>query len=244
MSYALNNLHRLYQHGKFSTKHSHRILPMKYETGFGVFCLGHIIVCSVFTWASYQIRKIVGCACAGNAGNVFPRRRAVMHVGIAHLRWRGKRSRHSRRMRDPQFYVSGKRPMMYVPISFWVVLLTGTGAIIWLSQCLKSNPEGFGYTNHRQTATNRNPTQSFRSHYTDPFLTEHLDGLVQDSSNSNALAMELLKSYTKLLILASVKTFDEMLRDFQCKRTLKRNSANFSARRSQSGGIPSTWLLR
>ena len=25
-------------------------------------------------WASYQIRKIVGCACAGNAGNVFPRR--------------------------------------------------------------------------------------------------------------------------------------------------------------------------
>ena len=25
--------------------------------------------------ASYQIRKIAGCACAGNAGNVFPRRR-------------------------------------------------------------------------------------------------------------------------------------------------------------------------
>ena len=24
------------------------------------------------TWASYQIRKIAGCACAGNAGNVFP----------------------------------------------------------------------------------------------------------------------------------------------------------------------------
>ena len=23
-------------------------------------------------WVSYQIRKIVGCACAGNAGNVFP----------------------------------------------------------------------------------------------------------------------------------------------------------------------------
>ena len=23
-------------------------------------------------WASYQIRKIVGCACAGNAKNVFP----------------------------------------------------------------------------------------------------------------------------------------------------------------------------
>ena len=37
--------------------------------------------------------------------------RAVMHVGIANLRWRGKRSRHSRRMRNPQFCVSGKRPM-------------------------------------------------------------------------------------------------------------------------------------
>ena len=26
-------------------------------------------------WASYQIRKIAGCACVGKAGNVFPRRR-------------------------------------------------------------------------------------------------------------------------------------------------------------------------
>ena len=34
-----------------------------------------------------------------------------MHVGIANPRWRGKRSRHSRRMHNPQFYVSGKRPM-------------------------------------------------------------------------------------------------------------------------------------
>ena len=37
--------------------------------------------------------------------------RAVMHVGIATPRWRGKRSRHSRRMRNPQLYVSGKRPI-------------------------------------------------------------------------------------------------------------------------------------
>ena len=36
--------------------------------------------------------------------------RALMHVGIANPRWRGKRSRHSRRMRKSQFYVSGKRP--------------------------------------------------------------------------------------------------------------------------------------
>ena len=38
--------------------------------------------------------------------------RAVMHVGIANPRWRGKCSRHSRRMRNTQFYVSGKRPMV------------------------------------------------------------------------------------------------------------------------------------
>ena len=37
--------------------------------------------------------------------------RAVMHVGIANWRWRGKRSRHSRRIRNRQFYISGKRPM-------------------------------------------------------------------------------------------------------------------------------------
>ena len=29
-------------------------------------------------WASYQIRKIAGCASAGNAGNVFPRHRGLV----------------------------------------------------------------------------------------------------------------------------------------------------------------------
>ena len=49
-------------------------------------------------WASYQIRKIAGCACAGNAGNVFPRRRLQkkplvsdpgMHHGtcVTHVTW-------------------------------------------------------------------------------------------------------------------------------------------------------------
>ena len=37
--------------------------------------------------------------------------RGVMHVGIAKPRRRGKRSQHSRRMRNPHFYVSGKRSM-------------------------------------------------------------------------------------------------------------------------------------
>ena len=32
---------------------------------------GTSITCG-FTWASYQIRKIASCACAGNDGNVFP----------------------------------------------------------------------------------------------------------------------------------------------------------------------------
>ena len=27
----------------------------------------------LLAWASYRIRKIAGCACAGNAGNIFPR---------------------------------------------------------------------------------------------------------------------------------------------------------------------------
>ena len=49
-------------------------------------------------WASYHIRKIAGCACAWNAGNVFPRRRFQretlvsdpgMHHGtcVTHVPW-------------------------------------------------------------------------------------------------------------------------------------------------------------
>ena len=37
--------------------------------------------------------------------------RALMHVMIANPRWRGIRSQHTRRMRNPHFNVSGKRPM-------------------------------------------------------------------------------------------------------------------------------------
>ena len=84
-------------------------------------------------WASYQIPQIAGCACARNAGNVFPATaskrsrhasrhvrdaRDVMHVesltsGSLWSRWRGKRSRHSRRMYNPQYYVIGKRPCVH-----------------------------------------------------------------------------------------------------------------------------------
>ena len=42
----------------------------------------------------------------------FPRHtRAVMHVGLAKPRQRGKLFRHSRCMRNPQFCVPGKRPI-------------------------------------------------------------------------------------------------------------------------------------
>ena len=81
-------------------------------------------------WASYQIRKIVGWACAWNAGNVFPNTAVSdpdMHhgtcvtrvtwcmpgsltSGFLWSRWWGK---HSQRMHNLQFYVSGKRPMRH-----------------------------------------------------------------------------------------------------------------------------------
>ena len=85
-------------------------------------------------WASCQICKSAGCACAENAGNVSPPPPRVsdpdMHHGICvtHVSWcmpgsltsgflwswwRGKRSRYSRCMRNPQFYVCGKRPMFF-----------------------------------------------------------------------------------------------------------------------------------
>ena len=39
--------------------------------------------------------------------------------GFLWTRWRGKRSRHSRRMRNPQFYVPGKKPMTN---AWWLVV--------------------------------------------------------------------------------------------------------------------------
>ena len=83
--------------------------------------------------------------------------------GFLWSRWRGKRPRHSRRIRNPQFYVSGEKPMKYEHgsvvfcgvaavtsprcdawynfIHFCQRYFTGAGAIIWLRQCQWSNPE-------------------------------------------------------------------------------------------------------
>ena len=94
------------------------------------------------TRASCQIRKIVGCACTGIPGTLSPPPWVSdpdMHHGtsVTHVPWcmpgsltrgflwnrcRGKLSRHSRRMRNPQFYVSGKRFMAYTSVdinAYW-----------------------------------------------------------------------------------------------------------------------------
>ena len=55
--------------------------------------------------------------------------------GFLWSRWRGKRSRHSRRMRNPQFYVSGKKPMVACPFRTMIALyrmFTFIMCLIWL----------------------------------------------------------------------------------------------------------------
>ena len=77
--------------GRTSTIHSFPAKPKEYTHGvrFSFQCYKihsnqiKMCGCQLFVgsnyhpnqWASCQIRKIVGCACAGNAGNVFPTRR-------------------------------------------------------------------------------------------------------------------------------------------------------------------------
>ena len=88
----------------------------------------------IATWASYQISKIPGCACAGNAGNGFPRRRFQrkllvsdpgMYHGtcVPHVPWcmpglptcgDGENVPDIPVHAHPRFCVSGKRPMAYI----------------------------------------------------------------------------------------------------------------------------------
>ena len=130
---------RLYRHivNWFSMKvHGKPYQSCKHTTHWDVMKIPRRAICagtlsSFVQWASYQIRKSAGCACAWNAGNVFPAPQVSdpdMHHGtcVTHVpwcipesltsgflwnRWRGKRSRHCRRMRTPLFHVSGKRPI-------------------------------------------------------------------------------------------------------------------------------------
>ena len=89
------------------------------------------LVCVRASWASCQIRKIAGAHAPRMPGTFSPSPQVSdpdMHHGtcVTHVPWcmpgsltsgsfeiggGGKRSLHSRRMRNLQFYVSGKRPM-------------------------------------------------------------------------------------------------------------------------------------
>ena len=83
---STSSTHTPHESWPHSSQHPAHIHPMNYEQ--------HQII----PWASYQIRKIAGCACAGNVGNVSPRRRFQrkplvsdpgMHHGtcVAHVPW-------------------------------------------------------------------------------------------------------------------------------------------------------------
>ena len=74
---------RLWKHHAASQKHGQLII-FKSKTCFVTYYVygcnnikwatfvDNVDITDAYTWASYQIRKTVGCACAGNAGNFFP----------------------------------------------------------------------------------------------------------------------------------------------------------------------------
>ena len=67
--------------------------------------------------ASYVKLRVVHAL--GMSGTFSPPTRHVPGLltgGFLWSRWRGRRSRHSRGMRNPQFYVSGKRPISIVAV--------------------------------------------------------------------------------------------------------------------------------
>ena len=49
------------------------MLTIKSKTGNSIADVLEVTKCCAQPWASFQKRKIAGCTCAGNAGNVFPR---------------------------------------------------------------------------------------------------------------------------------------------------------------------------
>ena len=63
--------------------------------------------------------------------------------GFIWSRWRRKRSRYSRRMRNPQFYLSGNRPLMrsqqytlVILSSFWYRCITDVLVSVWMNRCI------------------------------------------------------------------------------------------------------------
>ena len=71
-------------------------------------------------WASCQIHNIVGCACAGNAGNVFPTTA-------------GKRSRHVSR------HVHDARAALHAEIAFLGLEMNDLSSIMWQGYFVISN---------------------------------------------------------------------------------------------------------
>ena len=53
-----------------------------------------------------------------------------LNSGFLWCRWQGKRSRHFRRLRNPQFYESGKSPIWTTTIESWEYISTKTAIII------------------------------------------------------------------------------------------------------------------
>ena len=110
---------------------------------YNVFCdIGYSAICKKTTGNSHhgsfaRYVKLRVAHAPGMPGTFTPPQRVSdpdMHPGtcVAHvpwcmpepltsgflwIRWQGKRSRYPRRMRNPQFYVSGKRPLMKLPLS-------------------------------------------------------------------------------------------------------------------------------
>ena len=67
-------------------------------------------------WASCQIRKIVGCACAGNAGNVFPSHRGLaIPTCITARAWRTCRAACRDRLLAVSFEVDGGENVPGIP---------------------------------------------------------------------------------------------------------------------------------
>ena len=112
-----------------------KIFKVTYQFNLSVYLdslIPSIHVLYIISWASYQTRKNCGLRMRQEYQERFPRHRLKrkplisdlgMHHGtcMTHVPWcisgslppvRGKRSRHSRRMRTPQFCVSGKRPIL------------------------------------------------------------------------------------------------------------------------------------
>ena len=63
----------------------------------------------------------------------------LLASGFLWSRWRGKRSRHSRRMRNPPFYVSGKSPMAVDVKGFYLITHMTSESCSQLNEQYKHN---------------------------------------------------------------------------------------------------------